>query len=215
MNEKCATCAGISMVCKGPRFEDMSAQEILVWCKARRAFLRWTNAKVAEEAKMPKGTIDRIFAGEHVDFRWETICPILRALRGGTRGDTACPDAPEGAGAAIQAEIDGLRKVIAEHEDEVKRLRHEIDLHVDKNAALQKMNDAMQTLVTNTNARFTKDKDFLRAQITSKNKVIAVLAVCFGVCLAVIVAALIVDKLNPGVGFFWLRSLNLFGGNNL
>lgn len=208
MYEKCLTCPEIGVTCDGPNFVAMSAQELLAWCKARKAHLKLSNQKIADLAGMPKGTIDRLFAGEHMDIRWETVRPLVRALMGGAWNDNPCPDAPENVGAAAQAEIEGLRQ-------QIKQLEHEIAWHEDKQKMLQKDNDSLQMLVTNTNARLTKDKDFLRSQITSKNRTIAILAVLFGVSLAVILAALIVDRLNPEVGFFWLRSLGLFGGNRL
>lgn len=64
----------------------------------------------------------------------------------------------------------------------------------------------MQTLITNTNKRHTDSQNFMRMQIKGKNKAILLLSLLLGVCLAVIIAALIIDNTNPDVGFFWLRS---------
>lgn len=65
----------------------------------------------------------------------------------------------------------------------------------------------MQTLITNTNARTTNDKDFLRGQIKSRNKTILALSICLGLCLLLIIGALIIDRMNSDVGFFWLEGL--------
>lgn len=55
--------------------------------------------------------------------------------------------------------------------------------------------------------RYTKDKDFLRGELTQKNRTIAILAALLGLSVALIVAALIIDFMNDNVGFIWLRGL--------
>lgn len=88
---ECVSCSKLGKACDGPNFVAMSAAELLEWCKLRKAHLGWSNAKLAEASNMPKGTIDRLFAGSHIDFRYETIRPMVMALAGGEFTGNPCP----------------------------------------------------------------------------------------------------------------------------
>ncbi len=193
MYQECITCPKLGISCDGPNFIAMSAPELLAWCKARKAQLHLSNATLSEVSGMPKGTIDRLFAGEHMDFRYETVRPLVKALVGGKEwsGDP-CPDPSDSEKAEMLEKIHHLESELLHRDDKIK--------------GLEKTNDSLETLVTNTNARATKDKDFLREQIKSKNTAIVTLSVLLGLALAVIIGALIVDKLDLSKGFFWLKS---------
>lgn len=188
--EQCISCPKIGASCDGPPFYEMSAAELLAWCKERKAWLHLTNGKLAEISNVPKGTIDRLFAGEHADCRYETIRLIAKALVGGEWSKNPCPTPHGGDNAQEQAQ----------HEAEIR-------WRDDMIAILQKDNAGLQTLVANTNKRHTESQQFMRGQIKAKNRVILTLSILLAVCLGIIIAALIVDKLNPEMGFFWLRSM--------
>lgn len=92
MYKECVSCSKIGVSCKGPTFVAMPAAEILEWCKLRKSHLKLSNKKLAELSKIPEGTIARLFAGEHMDFKYESIRPILMILVGGTFDGNPCPD---------------------------------------------------------------------------------------------------------------------------
>lgn len=94
MYEKCLNCPKIGSTCDGPHFFSMSAPVLLEWCKSRKKFLHLSNEKLAELSGIPKGTIDRLLSGEHLDFKFETIRPLIKVLSGGEWIEAPCPDEP-------------------------------------------------------------------------------------------------------------------------
>lgn len=103
MYEKCIKCPKVGVSCEGPHFFTMSAEELLEWCKERKKFLKLSNEKLSELtyiqkgnmlSGVPKGTIDRLFSGEHLDFKYETMRPIIRVLAGGEWVEAPCPEEP-------------------------------------------------------------------------------------------------------------------------
>ena len=94
MYEKCIKCPKVGTSCEGPHFFTMSAEELLGCCKERKKFLKLSNEKLAELTGIPKGTIDRLFSGEHLDFKFETMRPIIMVLAGGEFVEAPCPEKP-------------------------------------------------------------------------------------------------------------------------
>lgn len=194
MYEKCLECKKLGNPCDGPNFMAMNTEDLIHWCNERKKQLPGlTYDRIMEQTGLSKGTISGFFKGTHADYRIETIRPILKLLVGGEWEDSPCGDPVSDERAAYEEKIHQLEKDIVWHEDKIK--------------TLEKNNEAMQTLITNTNARNTQDKDFLRGQIKSKNRAIVILSVSLAVCLLVIIAALIIDRTNGEIGFFWLESL--------
>ncbi len=193
MYSECVTCPKLGVSCDGPNFVAMPAAELMAWCKARKAYLGLSNQKLAELANMSKGTVDGLLANAHADFRYESIRPMLKVLIGGDWNGVPCPDPTASERAAYEEKIHQLEKEMQWRDENIARL--------------EKTNASLETLVANTNARYTKDKDFLRSEMKQKNITIIILAALFGLCLTVIVAALIVDYLNNNKGFFWLSNL--------
>ncbi|MBQ8616214.1 MAG: hypothetical protein IJ418_01755 [Clostridia bacterium] len=191
MYTECLTCPKIGKTCDGPNFFAMSTPELLAWCKARKAELRVSNARLAELSGMPKGTIDRLFAGEHVDFRYETIRPLLKALTGGTWSGNPCA-APE--------EDEILQKKIQELEAEITKRDESIQQY-------KKNYDDLTTLVANTNKRHEEQLHFLRGEIKRKNKFVTFLAILAVVALLYIIVTLIIDLADPSRGYYWLEGL--------
>lgn len=103
MYEKCIKCSKLGVTCEGPHFFTMSAEELLEWCKERKKFLNLSNEKLSELSYIqkgnipngvPKGTIDRLFSGEHQDFKYETGRPLIKVLAGGEFVEAPCPEDP-------------------------------------------------------------------------------------------------------------------------
>lgn len=193
MYSECLNCEKIGVSCDGPNFVAMSTQELLTWCKARKEYLHLSNARLAEltGGALPKGTIDRLFAGEHTDVRFETIRPMLKALTGGAWSGNPC---------AAQQEDAALRKKVQELERELRQ-RDESIAHLKDNYS------SMTTLVANTNKRHEEQLNFLRGEIKRKNKFVTALAVLATVALLYIIITLIIDLADPSKGYYWLDGL--------
>lgn len=194
MYEKCLECKKLGNPCDGPNFMAMPTEDLILWCNARKKQLPGlTYDRIVEKTGLSKGTISGFFTGTHADYRIETIRPILKLLIGGEWEDSPCGDP--------------TAEERHQYEEKLRQLEADIAWREDKIQHLQKNNESLQTLITNTNIRNTQDKDFLRSQIKSKNKAIVVLSVSLAICLLVIITALIIDRTNSGIGFFWLESL--------
>ena len=202
MYSECVRCQKLGHECDGPNFVAMPPQELIAWCKERKKHLGLTNAKLAELSGLPQGTVDSLLANSHADFKVGTIQQLLRVLVGGKWLGDPCADPTGTAGAELQEKIRTLESEI-KHRDE--KIRHyEVEL------------DELKLLIKNTNARHAKSQDFLREQLRGRNKVVGVLSLLLGICLLVIIGALVVDRLNPDKGFFWLGDLaQLFNSSSL
>lgn len=188
MYKECLTCQKLGVLCDGPNFLAMSAHDLLEWCKLRKNHLGLTNARLAEISDMPKGTVDGLFAGERIDFRFETIRPIVRALVGEDWVGRACP-LPD-ADADFAEKIDSL-------EEENARLRNYVMENEEKHR--QDLKDAK--------AEDLATIEFMRSQLIYRRKIITFLAVFLGICLFVIFAALIIDRMDSSKGFFWINQM--------
>lgn len=196
---KCSTCPKLGVTCKGPYFLlTMTPQQLISWCKERKKHLGLTNAKLAELSGMSQGTVDSLLANTHADFKFGTIQPMLKALVGGDWSSEDCIATSEDSSEELKA----LR-------GKVEKLESGIEWRDEKIALLNKDGDDLRKLIANTNARHAKSQDFLREQLRSRNKAVAVLSAFLGLAVAVIIGALIVDRLNGNVGFIWLDNLSM------
>lgn len=181
MYNECLSCPKLGKTCDGPNFVAMNAHELLEWCKARKHILGLSNKELGLIANTPKGTIDRLFAGEHYDLKYETMRPLVRALVGGEIGDNPC-HVPLDGEKLEQAEeenkrlLEQIKQIEQKHEDEIDELKDE----------------------------HKEDVRFLRGQVKSKNNAIIILAILLGITLILIISALAVDYINRSIGLFWL-----------
>lgn len=195
--EQCQTCKQLGIDCDGPNFLAMDAIELGQWCDEKRKTIPgMTYDRIEAETGISKTAVYNFLKGKHPDCRLETIRPIVKLLTGGKWDDNPCGSVTNTEKAAFEDRIKELEKL----------LEYELRWRDDKIKHLETTNASMQTLVTNTNARYTNDKDFLREQIRNRNKAVTVLSIFLGICLLVIIGALVVDKLDPSKGFFWLKS---------
>lgn len=182
MYRECIECAKLGKMCDGPNFMAMTAREVIEWCKLRKAYLRWTNQKLADMADMPKGTIDRLMAaGDDVDFKYITIRPIVKALVGGEWLGNPCPDPT------------------AEPEAVAEKLREEI-------AALKSELESEKQGRTSIVEQFRQDADkkvqYLKADIKELKTALTRSRVIVFVLIAIFVVLTLVDALIPAFGWF-------------
>lgn len=184
MYKECLSCLKLGVSCDGPNFVAMSAHDLLEWCKARKNHLDLSNAELAELSGTPKGTIDRLFAGEHNDYKYETMRPLVRALVGGELGENPCPAPSSG----LEEKITALEEENGSLRERIKQVEKDYDDEIDE------LKDEHKD-----------ETKFLRGQIKSKNVAIGILSTFLTISLGTIIGFLIYDYLNLDVGFFWLR----------
>lgn len=194
MYEKCLECKKLGNPCDGPNIIAMNRDDLISWCNARRKQVPGlTYDRIAELTGLSKGTVSGFFGGLHADYRIDTIRPIVKLLVGGKWDDIPCIDLTVSEKAAYEDKIRQLEESIAWRDDKIQHLTQQVE--------------SMTTLITNTNKRNKEQTDFLQHAIGNKNRTILTLAILLALCLGVIIAALIVDRLNGDVGFFWLDGL--------
>lgn len=194
MYEKCLECKKLGNPCDGPNFMAMNTDDLIHWCNERKKQLPGlTYDRIVEQTGLSKGTVSGFFKGSHTDYRIETIRPILKLLVGGEWEDTPCGDPTAEERAHYEEKIHQLESEIAWRDDKIK--------HLEKNY------ESMTTLIANTNKRNAEQTQFLQDQVKNRNKTIVFLAIPLVICVLLIIAALIIDRLNGHIGFFWLESL--------
>lgn len=194
--ERCLECKQLGITCDGPNLLSMNPGELGEWCdELRKKRPGFTYDKTAAVAKVSKTAAYGFLTAAHEDCNYYTAHAVSGALilSGGEWTDCPCGNVSNSEKAAYEATIEKLQTSVIWHEDKIQDLK-------EKNAALE-------TLVVNTNARMTKDKEFLQKQIGNKNKVIIILSVFLGIALLAIFTALVIDRLDPSIGFFWLEGL--------
>ena len=191
---KCLTCKHLGADCDGANLLIMDTPELREWCEELRKIRPgMTYDKLSGITGVSKTAVYNFLHGTGTtECRIDTARLIAKALIGGNVDDNPCGNVTSSEKAAYEEKIRQL-------EHDIEWYRKEISHYEGENADM--------------NSRYTYSRDFLCGQIKAKNKVILALAISLGVCLLAIIAALIIDRLDPSMGFFWLRSW-LGTGNN-
>lgn len=191
--EKCLTCPELGKTCDGPNFMAMETQELGEWCKAKLQQRQGiTYDRVASETGVSKSTVYGFLNGSHTDYRLDTIRPILKLIIGGNWADSPCGN------------VNNSEK--AKFEETIRQLEREIEHRDQTIAHYEKDMEELKVMSRNANSRQSASQEFLRGQIRKKDRVIYILAIALFLVVALIVAALIVDKADPTKGFFWTLS---------
>lgn len=173
------------------------AREVIIALKKVRAEYGYSLQRIQDMVidnggNVSLATIKRVFAegSEEQNFRYEdSLKPIAAVLLDITPTAVAKEESSEIA--ALKAIILAKDEAIASEKAKVAYLKEQSE---------------------------RKDKllDERRDFIYRKDRVIALLAVLLAVCVLVIIAALVIDKTNPDMGFFWLDRVSSFlAGENI
>lgn len=130
MFEKCITCNRMGESCV-PNLMLLPFAELIKWIDKRQRHLEWTNQALADNSRVPIGTIKRIKAGE-TDCKYSTIKSILIALIGGTTDEFACTEQVEKELQQMEQLEQSVAKLsVTEAENEIlkERLRQIDELH--------------------------------------------------------------------------------------
>lgn len=154
---------------------NISTPELLALCKQIKKERGISAAKLAEMAKVPVGTIERLFAKDTVDCKWETLRPVLGVLL------------PE----------DGCYTHIgtATNNDlieKIEKLREENNALKDKLLAIdpQRKQDIIEA-----KAEERKKIDYLLANDKRKNKIIGIMGALLFLTVVALVISLGMDSL--------------------
>lgn len=206
MHNECTTCVNAGRECL-PFLLSLSSTELLDWCRERKMQIRMTNSDIAGKSGVPLGTVNRVLASQTTDTRVSTILPIILALLDVEQEDVlVCP--------AHQTTLEGKElaeklQQLEEENDELKQRVQDIRQHGHEDSVAVKQ-------------EFHERIDFLREQLhheqetsESRKKAVITLAICLGLTLLLIIVALIIDRLDPNIGFFWRSAFSHSGNSDL
>lgn len=221
---KCIRCSYLGKRCDGPNplaMVDLESDRPLArigeWMRLRKEYLheqdtKWTNAYIAEEAQVAKATVDNLLAGKAVDIKISSLVRIFKVVVNGSWGEYPCAMEEQ------ERELMECRKELQEAQARVKELEkdnadlferkcHFKELYYDANAQLKKKDQQIEDRgeIIKDRGKFMRRKDLW----------ITVLAIAALIGWTIIIAALVIDKANPNVGFFWLDGITAFINSNL
>lgn len=181
----CIGCKNLGVTCDGPNFIAMTPESLMEWCRLRKQQLGLSNAKLAELSDIPKGTIDRLLAGRHSEYKLTTIQPMMKTLVGGSWGQFPCANP---GGEADEA----LKAAVAERDAEISRL----------NALLDSANQKQSSALDELRAEDEKKISYLKNHVTELKRALKHYKIFALILLALIVGILFVDVLFGNVGWF-------------
>lgn len=77
---QCIKCDYLGLKCDGPNLISLQKERFFEWCRLRKEYLGWTNAKLAEVAGVSKATVDRINSSSGPGLNGDTMSAIACAL---------------------------------------------------------------------------------------------------------------------------------------
>lgn len=203
---QCIKCDYLGVKCDGPNVIAMSKERFCEWCRQLKEERGWTNAKLAEVAEISKATIDKMMTGRVSGLNGETISTVTCALIYGQ----ACPEGNWGKFPCAMVAPDAAQNSCPKCEEFQKQLeaqsasdRGKIDFLKKQLAFAEDQILAKDAQIQSKDERLAERKDF----IYRKDRIIAILGILLGLCVLIIIGALVVDMLNPNIGFFWLERM--------
>ena len=122
--------------------------DLIQWCTKRQKHLGWTNQILADNSKVPVGTINRIKAGDYLDCKYSTIKNILIALIGGTSDEFSCTEQVEKELLQMEAlEKQAAKLSAVEAENEALKLRLS-DIDAQHRSDISAVKEAYMTQIT-------------------------------------------------------------------
>lgn len=152
----CLNCAHIGKNCDGPNFLAMTTERWCEWCRNRKDYLGWTNAKVADLADVSKISVDRIMSGNVKDLRISTMQAITKALVNGSWGKHPC---------AI-VELSAEKEIVYVDNPELVKKCERLK------AALENANAERKAEIMEATSSERRKIDFLKEQISSRDKLL-------------------------------------------
>lgn len=178
--KNCKDCTHAGRDCF-PHIASLPSNELIAWCRIRKDSMHLSNNDIADRSGVPKGTVDRIFSSDLADCRLSTILPIICVLSGCRSDELTCTH-------DNQTEMSMMEKN-AHLSETIERLETE-------NKRQQETIDRLRVTVSD-----------MKGLARSRMRIISILAIGLAAALLVIIAALVVDKLNSDVGFIWIQKL--------
>lgn len=181
--EKCLTCEEMGKSCDGPNLLAMDIAEMGQWCNEYRKIHcpEKTYDKIAANNDISKSAVYAFLTGGHVDYHVSTVRAVAKEIAGSHWDDNPCGNISNSERAQYEEQIRRLEEDLKRREDKIESLKQEL-------ASSQKLSAVVEKVAR------------------QRRIALIVLAVLLGLCVLAIIVALVIDRTNSGVGFFWLES---------
>lgn len=190
-HENCSNCHAGEMPCLGDLIF-MEPEQRIEQYRAWKKEAGYSNIHIAEESGLSEVSVSRFFAGQTKDTKVSTLIDILRVLFRDRYYNCR------------KQHAQNISRTQTDNIDDIKSRMHE------QHEADRRIIDYLKTEIEKRDAQIrTKDKHLnQRADfIYRKDRVITILSVLLGVSVLLILSALVVDVINPNVGFFWMEQM--------
>lgn len=207
----CLQCPFMNESCDGPNILAMTNERWVEWANRRASQMDLTRAQIADASGIPISTINTVMSGRTKDMRHSTMRDLTKVLIGGCWGQYPCHFAsllingqPLEDESDSVIEINHLREQVAllkeEKREAAENHKRQIEFLKERLAKRDHQIDVQETQITDENQT-----------IKRKDRIISVLVVLVVLLLSIIIIALIVDRANPNVGFFWREISSYIG----
>ena len=176
-----------------PYLMTLSQEDTMAWCAVRKKALHLSNDDIADRSGIPKSTVDRIFSPHTTDCRFTTMQPIVCVLSGCKAEDLDC-DSIENPTEALVEQVKAKEEIIKHLEEENNRKNGVIDhLHATAKEDIERAKEEESESIA-----YMKQKEKVYVRTIYTLGIVSILT------LVVILGALIIDRSNKNMGFFWL-----------
>ena len=193
MDKNCAACAHPGRDCI-PYLMTFTNAELLDWARQRRSALHMSYDDLSEKSGVPLGTIERMMSKKGTDCRFATAQPVIRVLSGCTLEALDC-DFEAQPDVTLTEQLKAKEEIIRHLEEENQRKNSVIDhLHITAKEDIERAKQEESVSLA-----------YMKKKEKSHVKIIYMLSAGLIILLLAVLAALAVDRMNPNIGFFWLK----------
>ncbi len=214
---ECLRCEYLGNGCRGPNLGAMTLARTFDFLQLRRLQLKYSYQKVATLCGIHSVTVVRNLRGQVKEPSFATIQALSDALISDPTGKHPCAKhltskEKEQLMADCQAAKDELARKEAEFHRLLEEERRKVEYLREQDKFKEKQLLEKDKQIDAQEKRLEERRDF----IYRKDRIIAILGISLAVCLLLIIGALLVDSINPNIGFFWLDKLAAaFGGGGI
>lgn len=200
---KCLNCEYLGNGCSGPNLNAMTVERACEFLQIRRVQLGFSYQKTADLSLLSVVTVKRILTGKIKDPSFLSMQALTFALITDPKDKYPCAmeryteEAKEALAACKVAqaelalkekELEEEKEKVAYRDERIKSFQHQIDFKEAQMIAKDRQ--------ISERTQFMKTKD----------RAITLLSLFLVIAVAAIIFALVVDAMNPNMGFFWLLS---------
>lgn len=175
----------------------MPTETLAKYLNAKRVEKGLTYEAVANESNSAESTVKNLLTGKSEDPRFKTIIPIMEAV-GGSFDEMLYPEKTKGE--RNDSSVIALKDMY-EHQISIIKETHEAHVHNIRSHYEQHHED----LKENYERRLSDKRELIESykeHIISLKKDCRVCKIAFSICVAVFIAVLIAELMNPDLGWF-------------